>query len=110
MSFWDYLEIIVFAFMCGYFLWTAVRLAKGENANIPGFYSMTEADQACYDLPKLRKFYSIGNAAAAVAAVLLLVGQFGGNRVLMFIGVACFIFGYGIPYQLFKRSDFFIKK
>lgn len=110
MGFWDYLQITVFLFMFVYFLWTAFRLSKGENANIPGFFSMTEEDQACYDLPKLRKFYAVGNGAAAMAALLFLAGQFGGNRFLMFIGFLCLVFGYGVPYQLFKRSNFFIKK
>lgn len=110
MSFWDYLEIFVFVFMFVYFVWMALRLAKGESASMPGFDSMTEADQACYDLPKLKRFYAIGNGAAAMAALLLLTGQFSGNRIMMFVGFLCLIFGYGVPYQLLKRSDFFIKK
>lgn len=110
MGFWTYLQIVVFVFMFVYFLWTAVRLFRGEYVNIPGFHAMTEEDQACYDLPKLRKFYAIGNVAAAMATLFLLAGQFGGRRVLIFIGFLCLIFGYGIPYQLLKRSDFFIKK
>jgi hypothetical protein len=110
MGFWDYFEIAIFFAMCAYFLWTGFRLLSGGEARIPGYSYMTEKDQACYDLPKLKRFYGVGNLLAALSAVLLLVGQFGGHRILIFVGLLFLVVGYGVPYQLFKRSDFFIKK
>lgn len=110
MGFWDYLEIVVFIIMLAYLVVTGMRLLKGGDAHISGYSTLTEADKACYDEKRLKQAAGIGNLTAAVGTALILASKFSGQIRLAGVGLILFLLGFGVPYQLLKRSQYFIKK
>ena len=105
-----WMELVVGILGLIYFLSSAWRLYRGEDAHINGYTSLPREDKQYYDDAKIKKYASYMNLGCAVAMIPLALMSLVETPVLLAVTLVLLVVSLGGFRYLLMRTNFFIRK